>query len=145
MTTETTEALRNRDAVARFLAGTHAPTLDELDVIDDTVDEGIRCVGFPGGLDPTDRESYKNFFRVFRGAFGNMAFTVHSLVADAKFVAAHFRVDVDHVGAFAGREPDGRRVSFEGMALYRMHQARIAETWLQIDQLSLLRQIGALH
>jgi predicted ester cyclase len=146
MSTSTTldMAERNRETVERFLAGTHAPDLSALSVIDETVDESIRGYGFPGGLDPVDRESYKQFFRVFRGAFGNMAFKIHSLIADAQHVAARFEVSVDHVAPFAGIAPDGRRVVFEGMALYGMKDGRIASTWLQIDQLSLLQQIGAL-
>lgn len=143
MSTTTNVAERNRETVERFLAGTHAPDFSGLSVIDDTVDESIRGYGFPGGLDPVDRESYKQFFRVFRGAFGNMDFKVHSLVADAHNVAARFEVSVDHVAPFAGIEPDGRRVVFEGMALYGMKDGRIVRTWLQIDQLSLLQQIGA--
>lgn len=143
MNTITRITERNRDTVERFLAGTHAPDLSGLSVIDDTVGESIRGYGFPGGLDPVDRESYKQFFRVFRGAFGNMGFKLHSLVADAHHVAARFEVSVNHVAPFAGVEPDGRRVVFEGMALYGMKDGRIVRTWLQIDQLSLLQQIGA--
>lgn len=143
MNTPADIAVRNRETVERFLAGTHAPDLSGLSVIDETVDESIRGYGFPGGLDPVDRESYKQFFRVFRGAFGNMGFKVYALVADEHSVAARFEVSVDHVAPFAGIEPDGRRVVFEGMALYGMKDDRIVRTWLQIDQLSLLKQIGA--
>ena len=143
MSTPADLAVRNRETVQRFLAGTHAPDFSGLSVIDETVDPAIRGYGFPGGLDPVDRDSYKQFFRVFRGAFGNMAFKVHSLVADAHNVAARFEVRVDHVAPFAGVEPDGRRVVFEGMALYGMRDGLILRTWLQIDQLSLLQQIGA--
>jgi predicted ester cyclase len=35
-------------------------------------------------------------------------------------------------------------VSFTGMVLYRMEAARIAETWLHVDELALLNQIGAI-
>ena len=136
-------AEHNRRVIEHFLAGTHAPDLSGLSVIDETVDPSIRGYGFPGGLDPVDLESYKQFFRVFRGAFGNMTFKIHSLVADAHHVAARFEVHVDHVAPFAGVQPDGRRVVFEGMALYGMKDGRIVRTWLQIDQLSLLQQIGA--
>ena len=36
----------------------------------------------------------------------------------------------------------GRRVSFDGMALYRMRDGRIAETWLHPDGLAILDRIG---
>lgn len=52
------------------------------------------------------------------------------LVADAHFVAARFTVHGTHAGAVMGVGATGRRVSFDGMALYRMRDGRIAETWL---------------
>ena len=133
----------NRDVVARFLAGTHAPDLAEIRVIDDTVQPEITCTGFPGG-NPHDHPSYKAFFQAFRSSFTNMEFTTHALVADDNHVTARFTVNVDHTGPFAGVAPTGRRVSFDGMALYRMQDGKIAATNLHIDQLALLSQIGAL-
>jgi predicted ester cyclase len=59
-------------------------------------------------------------------------------------VAARFLVEVDHVGEFQGIAPSGRRISFTGMALYRMERGQIAETWLQLDGLSFLGQLGAI-
>lgn len=141
--TTTDAARRNRDVVERFLAGTHSHNLADVKIIDDTVAPAVTCHGFPGG-DPFDHESYKTFFRTFRTAFTDMEFETFSLVADETYVNARFRVTVTHAGAFAGVPPSGKRVSFEGMALYRLNGGRIEETWLQIDQLALLSQIGAL-
>lgn len=136
-------ATDNRAVVELFLAGTHSGDLRDLAIIDGTVASTIRCHGFPGS-DPTDRESYKAFFRTFQSSFTDMNFTVLALVADENFVSARFRVEVSHTGDFAGVRADGRRVSFEGMALYRIENGLIAETWLHLDQLSLLGQIGAI-
>jgi len=141
--TNLNRARRNRDVVERFLAGTHSPILSEVDVIDDTVAKTVTCHGFPGG-DPHDHDSYKAFFRTFRASFTNMEFDTFSLVADDTYVNARFRVTVDHTGPFAGQASTGKRVSFEGMALYRLNDGKIEETWLQLDQLALLTQIGAL-
>lgn len=136
-------AAANRDTVERFLAGTHSPRLADIDIIDTTVLPAIVCSGFPGG-EPHDHASYKAFFHAFRGSFTNMEFITHALVADAQFVAARFTVKVDHTGPFAGIAATGRRVSFDGMALYRLQDGKIAGTNLHIDQLALLAQIGAL-
>lgn len=133
----------NRATIERFLAGTHSPRLADVDIIDSTVLPEIVCSGFPGG-EPHDHASYKAFFTTFRGAFTNMEFITHALVADEQFVAARFTVRVDHTGTFAGIAPTGRRVSFDGMALYQMQDGKIAGTNLHIDQVALLAQIGAL-
>lgn len=134
-------ARRNEAVVRRFLAGTHG---GDLAVIDETVSPDIVTHGFPGGTDPDSRESYRAFFEDFGRAFSNMAFEVQHLVADAARVAVRFAVAVDHTGPFAGAAPTGRRVRFEGMALYRMADGRIAETWLHLDERALLTQVGAL-
>lgn len=132
----------NRRTAARFLAGTHSPDLADLAVIDETVAPGIVCHGFPGPA-ITDRDSYKAFFRTFRRSFTDMDWTVNALVADDTHVAARWEIAATHSGRFAGVEPDGRRVTFDGMVLYRMEDGLIAETWLHINETRLLAAIGA--
>ena len=137
---------RNRETVKTFLDGTHASDIEEVEIIDRTVSPDIVCHGFPGfpGGEFADRESYKNFFRLFRQSFSDMRFTLHALVADEQYVAARWQVEATHSGEYAGRAAEGRRVDFDGLVLYRMDDGLIAETWLQINELSLLGQIGAL-
>lgn len=133
----------NRVLVERFLAGTHARDLSDLAVIDETVAERVVCHGFPGG-NPHDRESYKDFFRTFRRSFDEMDLTVGALVADERHVAARWRIESTHCGAFAGVPASGLRIGFDGMVLYRIDGGRIAECWLHIDEIGLLTAIGAL-
>lgn len=136
---------RNRATVERFLAGTHSPDIADVGVIDDTVLPDIVCHGFPGGLDPHDHESYKAFFEIFRRSFSDMTFDIDAMVSDERFVSVRWRVTCVHSGTFAGIEPSGRRIRFDGMVLYRMQAGLIAETWLHIDELALLGQIGAVR
>lgn len=144
MTMTMTERIaRNRTTVERFLNGTHSRNIADVAVIDDTVAPRVTCHGFPGG-DPCDHESYKGFFRTFRNSFSDMDWKVHALVADENYVSARWQIWATHSGDFAGVPADGRRVTFEGMVLYRLEEGLIAETWLQIDQLGLLGAIGAL-
>lgn len=131
----------NEATVMQFLSGTHS---GRLEVIDATVAKDIVTEGFPGGFNPYDRDSYKQFFRDFGAAFANMRFETLAKVADADRVAVHFLVEVTHVGPFAGAPPTGRRVRFTGIAIYRMRDGLIAHTTLRVDELGLLSQIGAL-
>lgn len=135
---------RNKATVARFLAGTHAPDLANLSVIDDTVVEDIACHGFPGapGGELHGRESYKAFFRTFRASFDDMCFRTLATIATGDYVSAHWQVWATHSGPFRGIEADGSRVVFDGVALYRMRDALIAETWLTINESLLLSQLG---
>jgi predicted ester cyclase len=142
MSTYSPAVERNLRVVDAFLAGTHSGDPKGLEVIDATVADSIVCHGFPG-RNPTDRASYKAFFRAFQGAFNDMKFRADQTVADEDFVAVRWSMQVNHVGEFAGVAPGGRRIDVTGMVMYRMKDGLIAETWLHIDEAGLLRQIGA--
>lgn len=134
----------NTATVARFLAGTHSPDIADVAVIDETVVPHIVCHGFPGFPDGEfrDRESYKAFFRIFRQSFSDMSFETLKTIATGDFVSAHWEIWATHSGPFQGIAPDGARVVFDGVALYRMEDGKIAETWLTINQPLLLSQLG---
>jgi predicted ester cyclase len=131
----------NEATVRRFFHGTHT---GDLAVIDSTVSPDIVTHGFPGGANPSDHESYKQFFRDFGASFSDMSYEITDLVASADRVAVRFHIEVRHTGAFAGVAPGGGWVSFDGMVLYRLENGLIAETWLHADLLSILTQIGAM-
>ena len=113
-------------------------------MIDITVADDIVTHGFPCGHNPASREEYKQFFATFGRSFSNMHYRTLALTADDERVAARFLVEVDHTGEYLGVPPSGSRVSFTGMALYRIRDGQIAETWLHLDGLSFLGQIGAI-
>ena len=133
-------AERNRATVAHFLDQTHTGNYA---AVDETVSARIVTHGFPC-FSPQSREEYKAFFEGFNAAFSNMEYRTLALVADEQCVAARFFVGVDHTGEFNGLAPTGKRVEFTGQAIYRLENGLIAETWLQLDSLSFLSQIGAL-
>lgn len=134
----------NKATVARFLAGTHSANIDDVEVIDDTVVPHIVCHGFPGfpNGEFRDRERYKAFFRTFRQSFSDMTFETLKTIATEEFVSAHWEIWATHSGKFQGIEPDGARVVFDGVALYRMEDGLIAETWLTINEPLLVSQLG---
>lgn len=133
----------NRRTVERFLSGTHSPDIADVAIIDETVGRHIVCHGFPGFV-IDDHESYKNFFRTFRQSFTDMGWKVHALVADDHYVSARWEIRATFSGDFAGVKADGRRITFDGMVLYRMEDGLIAETWLHINEMMLLTEIGAI-
>jgi predicted ester cyclase len=135
---------KNKETVARFLAGTHSANIEDVAIIDETVVPHIVCHGFPGFPDGEfrDRESYKAFFRVFRQSFSDMTFETTRTIATDEYVSAHWEIWATHSGEFQGIQPDGARIVFDGVALYRMEDGRIAETWLTINEPLLVSQLG---
>ena len=141
MSNNETIVRRNAACVRRFLDATHR---GELDVIDELVDAAIVTHGFPCAKSPASRAEYRAFFEHLADQWADMRFDLHALVADEDFVAARFTVTGTHAGEVMGIAATGRRVSFDGMALYRMRDGRIAETWLHPDGLAILHQLGVL-
>lgn len=135
---------RNKATVAKFLAGTHSANIEDVEVIDETVVPHIVCHGFPGfpNGEFRDRESYKAFFRIFRESFSDMHFQTLKTIATEDFVSAHWEIWATHSGEFRGIRPDGARIVFDGVALYRMEEGKIAETWLTINEPLLMSQLG---
>jgi predicted ester cyclase len=131
---------RNRRTVETFFAGTHGGNPG---VIDQTVAENIVTHGFPQGRNPASRAQYKQFFAEFGAGFSNMSYRTPAWLCDGDKVAVRFEIEVDHTGRYLGLPPTGRRVAFTGIALYRLEEGMIAETWLHLDALAILGQIGA--
>ncbi|MCH7740897.1 MAG: ester cyclase, partial [Chloroflexi bacterium] len=49
-----------------------------------------------------------------------------------------------HMAEYAGIPATGRSVTSTGMAISRLERGRIAEEWINRDDLGLLRQLGAM-
>ena len=135
----TSHSERNRDTVIRFFDGTHGGNID---VIDETVSPQIVTHGFPCHS-PQSIAEYKQFFRDYGAAFTNMVYKKLSVLAEGDRVAVRFSIAVDHTGEYLGIAPTGKRVAFDGMVLYRLDRGLIVETWLHLDGLAFLSQIGA--
>lgn len=131
----------NKDAVARFLAGTQSANIDDLDVIDDTVVPHVVCHGFPGG-ELRDRESFKAYFRTFQQSFSGVCFENLATIATEEFVSNHWQIRATHAGEFQGITADQAYIAIDGAALYRMEGGLIAETWLTISEQLLASQPG---
>lgn len=131
---------RNAANVRRFLEHTHG---GRFDVIDELVDANIITHGFPCGTNPASRAEYRAFFENLDELWADMVFELHALVANEHHVAARFTVIGTHASDAMGIPATGRRVTFDGMALYRMKDGRIAETWLHPDNAAILEQLGA--
>ncbi len=136
-------AEKNREIAEAFMAGVHSNNVEHFSIIDKVVAPNVKCHGFPGG-NPTDPESYKNWFYGFRESFSNLEFENTAVIVDETAVAVRWAVSCDHTGPFAGVDATHKRVTFDGIVIYRIETGLISEVWLQINELLLLSQVGAI-
>jgi predicted ester cyclase len=81
--------------------------------------------------------------RGFAAAFSNIAYNVEELLAVGDRVVLRVKTRATHTGRFHGVEATARQVTFTGIVIYRIIDARIAESWGELDLLGLFRQLRA--
>ncbi|HEV3197911.1 MAG TPA: ester cyclase [Bryobacteraceae bacterium] len=105
------------------------------------------AVGFGLGETPAvvhGASGFKVFYHNLRSSLPDLRVTVEHVIAEGDMVAARIQVEGTHMGPGLGIPPTGQSVRFSGMLIARISGGRIAESWNNLDQLGLLRQVGAL-
>jgi predicted ester cyclase len=80
----------------------------------------------------------------FRQGFPDVISTIEDLIAEGDKVVARWRSRATHQGEYMGIAPTGNEVEYTGISFYRVEEGKIAQSWNIEDQLSLMRQIGAI-
>lgn len=114
---------------------------------DTEAEAAARAPGFvahvPGVPDPLEAEAWTGFAASFAAAFPDLRLTVEDILAEGDRVAARVTFRGTHRGEFQGIPPTGRQVTFSSIELNRMAGGKVAEHWVELDLLGLLRQLGA--
>jgi predicted ester cyclase len=102
----------------------------------------------PDGAE-ADFEGLQGFFASLRAAFDDLTITRGIIVVEGNHVAFQTTITGTFTREFTHSPagplpPNGNRVMFELTNIFRYdHQGRLAEEWIQSDNRSLLRQLGA--
>jgi predicted ester cyclase len=91
---------------------------------------------------PLDSDAWTKFLAVFVEGFPDLHLTVQDAVGDGELVAQHILFEGTHTGVFQGLPPTNRKVTFDAIELNRMVDGKVAEHWVQMDQVTLLQQLG---
>ena len=108
---------------------------------DELIGEGIVFRGSLG-LGVRGREDFKEYMRAVRRAFPDFHNGVEELVAEGDQVVARLTYTGTHRGDLFGIAATGRRVTYAGVAIFRIVEGRIAEGWVLGDLRELARQLS---
>lgn len=135
MSIEANKALARRFVEEVYNQG----NLDSVDVLvaEDFVRHGI------GGT-MRGRGIIKDRVRAVRAGFPDFHITIEDALADSDKVILRQTHTGTHLGEFAGVAPTGKRIETTEISILRIAGGRICEGWVNVDQLTMLRQIGAL-
>jgi predicted ester cyclase len=88
-------------------------------------------------------EGFKAARRRRNAVFPDWHVDVQDLIAEGDKVVVRATGHGTHRGEFMGIAPTGRLISVTWIAIYRVRDGKLAEHWQNIDELGLLKQLGA--
>ncbi len=89
-------------------------------------------------------EGMKELVGLFRTAFPDMRMSPEAVFAEGDVVIGRGVWEGTHQGPFQGIPPTSAQVRVPYIDIWRIEDGKFAETWVQMDMLSLMQQIGAL-
>src|SRR5215207_5070610 len=103
------------------------------------VDESY--VGHPSGV--VGVSEYRRYYENLRQASSDIAFDIADQIAEGDRVVTRWTAHGTHTGPFTGLPATGRTYEFTGTATHRIAGDRVVECWTDMDEMGLLRQLGA--
>ena len=117
---------------------------NDLGVLYETVSQELvnRTPMFPNA--PGGPVEVKTIFDMFRAAFDDFAVEILDQMAEGDKVVTYKAFSGVHNGDFMGIAPTGAAVRFTVIDIIRLRDGQFVEHWGMVDQLGLLRQLGAI-
>jgi steroid delta-isomerase-like uncharacterized protein len=80
---------------------------------------------------------------LYRAALPDLHLTPLIVMAEGDLVALHVQVHGTHQGDLMGIPPTGKPIAITATEIFRFADGKIAEQWTNVDNLGMLRQVGA--
>lgn len=107
-------------------------------------------VALPGYVDhgampgqPPGLAGARQKWTMWGDACPDLRVSIEDLFAEGDQVAVRWRATGTHTGTLLGIPPSGKRFQFDGMSIFRIDDAKVAEQWEAWDRFDLLQQLGA--
>jgi predicted ester cyclase len=134
-------AAENRALVQRFYdEGWNA---NNVAVYDELVTEDFFDHQSVPGMGPA-REGFKQLNVIFRTAFPDVWVTVDGIVTEGDMISCRWTSTGTHQGVLFGIPPTGHKVKVTATVVYRVQGGRLAEGWINRDDLGMMRQLGVI-
>jgi len=135
MSTEENKAIARR-WYEEGISGHNVAVLDELFAPD--------FVNHDSGAPTGDREGLKQLLAGGLSAFPDLQATIADMVAEGDKVVVRSTLHGTHQGALMGIPATGKAVAITGLYLLRFAQGKIAEAWVEQDNLGMMQQLGVI-
>ena len=92
---------------------------------------------------PELADEFKRDVAEIRRAFPDYAGTNVQQIAEGEEVANRFVFLGTHLDEFEGVNPTGKRIEFVGHSIDRVVEGKIVKSWVEVDMLGVMQQLGA--
>ena len=130
----------NKALVRRFIEEVY--NRGNLDVVDEVVGGDFVRHGIGGTV--RGGQFIKDRAAAARAGFPDFHITIEDMLTDGDKVIVRQTHTGTHQGEFAGIAPTGKLIETTEISILRIADGKIREVWVNVDQLTMLRQIGAL-
>ena len=113
-----------------------------LDRFEDYVAEDI--VPHNPGPGPTDAGAMKEALGGFRRALPNIHIALDDEIGADDKVIVRWTLSGTHEGEFQGIPATGKDVAVTGITIFRLAEGKIAEYWLEANNLGMMQQLGVI-
>jgi predicted ester cyclase len=111
-------------------------------VVDEVFSPDFVAHDMPPGM-PRGPEGVRQFYAGIRSGLPDVKLTVEDMIADGDKVVVRWRAQATHDGPFLGVPPTRKRVSFGGIAIYRLSNGKAVERWVEVGLLGVAEQLRA--
>jgi steroid delta-isomerase-like uncharacterized protein len=109
------------------------------DLIDDLLAENF-VAHFGGG--EQGRDAFQQTVRAYRNGFPDYHCTIDDQIAENDQVVTRWTFHGTQSGQLMGIPPTGKRVTVTGIAIDRMADGKLVESWLEMDAQRMLQDLG---
>lgn len=89
------------------------------------------------------KDGMRGFVTGLRTGFPDIHFTIERQIAEGDKAAARWFIEGTHNGPFLGMPPTGNKIKDQGVDIFVFQGGKIAEIWVNENDLGLMKQLGA--
>ena len=134
------DAEANRELVRRIFE-------DGINAANDAILHELLAPGYVNHDLPSPRpgpEGFAEVVGVFRRGFPDLVIYVEEVIASGTMVSTRGYFSGTHQGEFMGVQPSGESILVKYIDQWRIQDGQASESWVSIDLLSLMQQVGAI-
>ena len=130
----------NKEVVRRFA---EAQNNGDIELLNEVLAPDVvrHCQATPD-VDIRSREDFVLFYEASNAVFSNARVTIDIMVAEGDMVATYGSFTGTQDGRMGLFPPTGKEVDSKFMSVIRLEDGKIAEMWVEWDNLAILTQLG---